>query len=142
MKRLLIATLALTTILTACSNEEELAEDTQTSMEQQKEDNARLIRMWEEAAESETEEVAETEVDNSERHQFEVGPSLAERRESNPIAGASDAANKLSKELSDAVNNTAILFFFICGLLIALVYFKKLKAVKNSAVLFFLFAVF
>lgn len=108
MKRLLVATLALTTILTACSSKEEPAEDTQTSMEQQKEDNARLIRMWEEAAESETEEVAETEVDNSERHQFEVGPSLAERRESNPFAGASDATNDLSKELSDAVNNAAI----------------------------------
>ena len=77
MKRLLIATLALTAILTACSNEEELASDAQSSMEQQKEDNARLIRMWEEAAESETEE---TEVDNSERHQFEVGPSKAKQR--------------------------------------------------------------
>ena len=77
MKRLLIATAAFALMMSACSNEEELASDAQSSMEQQKEDNARLIRMWEEAAESETEE---TEVDNSERHQFEVGPSKAKQR--------------------------------------------------------------
>ena len=95
MKRLLIATLAFTTILTACSDEDR-------------------IEMFDKQAyvdDKVAEEVAETEVDNSERHQFEVGPSLAERRESNPFAGASDAADKLNKDLTEAIDNASIRTF-------------------------------
>lgn len=106
MKRLLIATMALTTILTACSDDNEPTAETNV-------DTALVSETTSESKESKTEEV-----DNSERHQFEVGPSLAERRESNPFAGASDAANDISKELSDAVNNTAIRTFEMSDVII------------------------
>ena len=148
MKRLIIATLALTTILTACSDDKEtvtlpngeVAEvsDADAYLEAWKnmraeeaeefnvdvEEYSRKFNTEEtpadiaERIENETEEVAETEVDNSERHQFEVGPSLAERRKSNPIAVASDVANEISKELSDAVNNTAIRTFEMSDVII------------------------
>lgn len=71
MKRLLIATLALTTILTACSSEDEPTAETNVDTELVSETT------------SENKEVETEEIDNSERHQFEVGPSLAERRKAN-----------------------------------------------------------
>ena len=95
MKRLLIATLALTTILTACSSEEEPASDTQTSMEQQKEGN-------------------------SDRHQFEVGPSKSDReseeesdleRLQSSLSKVDEVSKEMSDELSDAVDNAAIQSF-------------------------------
>lgn len=106
MKRILIATLALTTILTACSSEDEPTAETNVDTELVSETT------------SENKEVETEEIDNSERHQFEVGPSLAERRKSNPFAGASDVANEISKELSDAVNNTAIRTFEMSDVII------------------------
>ena len=114
MKRLIIATLALTSILTACSDDKETvtlpngeAEEFNVDVEEYSrkfntEDTPADIA---ERIENETEEVAETEVDNSDRHQFEVGPSLAERRESNPFAGASDAASDINSDLDAAIEN-------------------------------------
>jgi len=100
MKRLLIATATFALMMSACSDEDRIEMfDKQAYVDDKAAEEERM---------NETEE---TEVDNSERHQFEVGESLAERRESNPFAGASDAANDLSKELSDAVNNAAIRTF-------------------------------
>lgn len=82
MKRLLIATLALTTILTACADDNEPTAETNV-------DTALVSETTSESKEDKTEEV-----DNSERHQFEVGPSLAERRKAKEEADA-----VLAKEL-------------------------------------------
>ena len=71
MKRLLIATLALTTILTACSSEDEPTAETNVDTELVSETT------------SENKEVETEEIDNSERYQFEVGTSMAERRKAN-----------------------------------------------------------
>lgn len=110
MKRLLVATLALTSILTACSDDKETVTLPNGEVAEVSDADA-YLEVWEkkraeeaeefnvdveeysrkfnteetpadiaERIENETEEVAETEVDNSDRHQFEVGESLAERR--------------------------------------------------------------
>src|SRR5699024_5046325 len=135
MKRLIIATLALTSILTACSDDKETVTLPNGEVAEVSDADA-YLEVWEkkraeeaeefnvdveeysrkfntedtpadiaERIENETEEVAETEVDNSDRHQFEVGPSLAERRESNPFAGASDAASDINSDLDAAIEN-------------------------------------
>ena len=67
MKRLLIPTLALTTILTACSIEEEPTAETNVDTELVSETT------------SENKEVETEEIDNSERYQFEVGTSKNEQ---------------------------------------------------------------
>lgn len=85
MKRLLIAALVASTILTACSDGSESVGE-YDNPEAKAEMEANL-------AEAEAEESAE-EVDNSERHQFEVGESLAERRKAKEEADA-----VLAKEL-------------------------------------------
>lgn len=113
MKRLLVATLALTSILTACSDDKETVTLPNGEVAEVSDADA-YLEVWEkkraeeaeefnvdveeysrkfnteetpadiaERIENETEEVAETEVDNSERHQFEVGESLAEKRKTN-----------------------------------------------------------
>lgn len=118
MKRLLVATLALTTMLTACSGDDR-------------------IEMFDKQAYVENkaaEEVDETEVDNSERHQFEVGESLAERRESNPFAGASEAADKLNKELTEAIDNASIQTFEMNDVIIKVMGVKPSKFAHGTRV--------
>lgn len=66
MKQMIIAVAALAMILNACSGEEESVSNSQTSIEHQEEENSEEV----------------TEIDNSERHQFEVGESRAESRKS------------------------------------------------------------
>lgn len=90
MKRLLIATLALTTILTACSDEVEKEPTADTDV-----DTALVSETASESKEDKTEEV-----DNSERHQFEVGPSkykqeIAAQKEEERQRKAEDALQSL-----------------------------------------------
>lgn len=108
MKRLLIATLALTTILTACSSEDEPTAETNVDTELVSETT------------SENKEVETEEIDNSERHQFEVGPSKSDReseeesdleRLQKSLSKVDEVSKDMSDELSEAIDNASIQTF-------------------------------
>lgn len=132
MKRLLVATLALTSILTACSNgDEPIGEYADPEGKAEMEANL---------AKAEAEEASSVE---EERHQFEVGPSKSDReseeesdleRLQKSLSKVDEVSKDMSDELSEAIDNASIQTFEMNDVIIKVMGVERSKFAHGTLI--------